>query len=129
MAELDAINALQRLEQGQLIDKLYEAVCEVSEEVLRASKKNRTKITKGKVTLTLDIEHDSTWDELQTVILGQITRGVPKTEPQGATFFTYNGSLWRDNPRTDPLPAFREVPNNRPAGRDVDPPAAAGREV
>lgn len=131
MPELDAINALQRLEQGELIDKLYEAINEVSDEVTRAAQKSGAgKVTKGKVTLTLDIEHDRTWDDLQIVVLGQITKGVPKTQPQGATFYAFQGSLWRDNPRSDPLPSFREVLREEPEGRDIDPPAvASSREV
>lgn len=131
MPELDAINALQRLEQGELIDKIYEAINEVSDEVTRAAKKSgAAKVTKGKVTLTLSIEHDRTWDDLQVVILGEITKGVPKTQPQGATFYAFQGSLWRDNPRADPLPSFREVPRQEPGGRDVEPAAmASSREV
>lgn len=131
MPELDALNALQRLEHGELIEKLYEAINEVSDEVTRAAQKTGAgKITKGKVTLTLDIEHDRGWDDLQIVVLGQITKGVPKTQPQGATFFAFQGSLWRDNPRADPLPAFREVVRQEPTDRDIEPASvAASREV
>lgn len=127
---LDALNALQRLEQGEALDKLYDAICEVSEAVLISRSRNPgTKVHKGKVTLTLEIIHERGWDELQTVILGQIKKDTPKSEPQGATFYTFNGSLWRDNPRADPLPSFREVPQPETAERTIDPPVATSREI
>lgn len=125
---LDAINALSRLEQGELLQKLYDALTETADEVLRASSKNQEKVTKGKVTLTLDIEHDRTWDDLQIVVLGQITKGLPKTQPQGATFWQFEGFFHRDNPRSDPLPGFHEVPHAS-GSRDIDPPAATSREI
>lgn len=127
---LDALNALQRLEQGEALDKLYDAICEVSEAVLLSRGHNPgTKVHKGKVTLTLEIIHERGWDELQTVILGQIKKDTPKSEPQGATFYTFNGSLWRDNPRADPLPAFREVERQEPIARDEPAAVASSREV
>lgn len=128
---LDALNALQRLEQGTAMTKIYEAICEVSEAVLLSRFHNPSqKIHKGKVTFDLEIIHDREWDERQVVTRGAITKKTPKHEPRGAVFYSYEGSLFRENPVAEELPPFRAVDLPSDAARNIDPPdAATSREA
>lgn len=126
---LDALNALQRLEGGSLITKLYDALTETADEVLRAGAKSGQKLTKGQVVLTLDIEHGREWEPLLIVINGQLKKTLPKSQPQGASFYAFESSFHRSNPLEPQLPSFREVPLPDSTDRNIDPPAASSREV
>lgn len=126
---LDALNALQRLEGGSLITKLYDALTETADEVLRASVKSGQKVTKGQVVLTLDIEHGREWERLLIVVNGQIKKTLPKSQPTGASFYAFESSFHGRNPLEPQLPSFREVPLPENTDRNIDPAAAASREI
>lgn len=125
-APLDAINGLSKLEQGTLVQKLWEAICEVSDATIVSQSTNpNVKIHKGKVIFELEILHDIEWDPNMVVHRGTLKKTLPKHEPRGATFFVYEGSLFRENPLEEPLPGFREVPKQDAGFRDPDQQTAA----
>lgn len=126
---LDAINGLGRLEQGTALEKLYEAICLTSDAVLLSRSTNPSnKVHKGKVSFEVEIIHDREWETNQVVTRVSITTKTPKHEPRGATFFVYEGSLFRENPLSEPLPNFRAVPDSAPSARTIDPPGAAAAQ-
>ena len=99
---MDALNVLQRLGRGHLIDELHAAILAVAEEVVATGQP-------GAVTVTLRISHDAKYDPALVIIAEEVKRTPPKGAAKGAMFYALEGLLHDRDPRQPGLPEFRVV--------------------
>lgn len=119
---MDALNVIQRLGGGHLIDELADAIVKVSEEAVATGKP-------GQVTLKLKISHPQKgYEPLVVVVEDQITLTWPKQDGLGAMFFVHEGDLHRDDPRQTSF-ELREVQRDEPEIRRAAEEAAEQRKV
>lgn len=112
---MDAMNTLLRLEQGHFIEDLAAELEGMSDAVYAAGKGS-----KGKVTVTFDVERPKDAFDLAVVIRATFARAQPKTSPRGMMFFVFDGGLHMDDPRKPELPSFRTVERPESEERAVE---------
>lgn len=123
---LDPIQALSRLEQSKLLQKLYDALKDTAEAVEESERVNPTrKVHKGKVTLEIGVARENGMSMGALVIASTIKVSKPTHEPLGATLFFRDGELFRVDPYSDEFEGFREIEAPAPAFRDPDQKSAA----
>lgn len=119
---MDALTLIQKLGSGTLVDRVYGALLGVSNEVIATGRK-------GTVTITLDVIHPQGADPLVVVVEETIKRTLPKSDAQGAMFYTVGDELHSRDPRQPELPAFRVVAEGQAELRSVDETDGALKEV
>jgi hypothetical protein len=109
MTPRDALQTINQLAGGYLIERLAEALVEVSAEVAQIGQP-------GAVTLKLAIKRvgDGT---PEVVIEETISRTAPKRKPRGAILWAVDGGLHQDDPRQSRM----DLAVDRPL-RPRDPP-------
>lgn len=121
---LDAINTLQRLGAGHLIDEIFGNLVATCEDVVATGRK-------GSVSMTLTVQRAvKDGDPTNIVILEEVKRTPPKGVSKGAVLWAFEGEIFERDPKQKPLSAFRVV--QTPDGarlRDPGPPEQSVREA
>lgn len=114
-----AVRTINQLAGGYLLERLAEALVEVSAEVAQIGQP-------GAVSLKLAVKRvgDGT---PEVVIEETITRTAPKRKPRGAILWAVDGGLHQDDPR-QPRLDLRSIDRVDPETRRVDDSAPITRE-
>ena len=108
----DALHTRRPLAGGRLLERLAEALIEVSTDVASIGQP-------GAVTLKLSIKRVG--DGTPEVIIEEaITKTAPKRKPRGAILFVVDGDLYQDDPRQPRMQGFEVVESGAGAVRDID---------
>jgi hypothetical protein len=120
-ATVDALHALQRLDDGQLLVRLVDMLSEVSAEVVMSGKP-------GSVTLQLKVSNNGQGD-VMTIVTPTLKRTAPPPpELHGTLFFTINGELLDRDPRQQRLPGEWGTVETTREVRTADDPVRVTRE-
>lgn len=111
---MDANKVIGRLGQRRFVEDLAESLGEVAAEL-----RERGKGTKGKVTVTFDLENVG---DLQITVNEKIKQSLPETKSRGAVFYELEGELHERDPR-EPEFVYRVVDGDT---GEIRTPEAAG---
>lgn len=118
---MDALYTLRPLAGGRLLERLAEALIEISGDVARIGQP-------GAVTLKLSIRRIG--DGTPEVIIEEvITKTAPKRKPRGAIVWAVDGDLHQQDPRQPRMQGFEVVESIPSTVRQIDDEPPAVRSV
>ena len=118
---LDAINTLQRLGAGHLIDEIFANLVATCEDVVATGRK-------GSVSMSLTVQRAvKDGDPTNIVILEEVKRTPPKGVAKGAVLWAVEGEIFERDPKQKPLSAFRVV--QTPDGYRLRDPGTPDQQV
>lgn len=118
---MDVLHTLRPLAGGRLLERLAEALVEVSSDVARIGQP-------GSVTLKLTVKRVG--DGTPEVLIEEaITKTAPKRKARGAILWAVEGGLHQEDPRQPRMDGFEVVDAGPGAVRDVDSQGPITREA